>query len=1472
RSRLAELAAKRNGNKGRNSDLVYDEVDENEYRNIVRSRLEEDDFVEDDNGEGYAETGADDWDTRHSYYSDEEESPMKSKSRGNAHGRKRNQTAAKDDGNIGKFLQSKKVISLKPKPVMPMNSKQDDEDFMDDLINNIADDIDIPFSSPSNKANSKKARLNHTPVTKRPRIIEPSVSLKKSLPKFSDNDMMNLDLGHEDLDVDIEMDIPSALPPSSPSVKAFERQRQVPHLETLIKEGLSNHEYPSDDEDEILVPQRPTARALTANQTSKVNFGLNGEHNAVPMSSPQKSDNAVNRNSNEAGVKFSMEPMMPLSGAQVEPKEVVSPSTNKLQFYWLDYTEVKDILVLFGKVQLVDQPERYVSCCLQVRGIHRDVYFLPRDHRMRNGLLTHETVDLADVHDEVSGILNQRNLKEFRSKPCTRKYCFEIPGVPKETEYLKVLYPYNRESLPADLEGETFSRVFGASTSLFEQFVLNRRIMGPCWLEIASPEFDSVKNTSWCKIDVLANSPLNVVPLPDSADLPPPTLNIMSLSIRTTMNDAANAQELIALSYKIFENTPMDETTPAERLSHRSKTIVRPPNQIFPMGFEQEINKLGDKSIMVRKTEKEMITIFLSHVQNYDPDVIVGHQLENIHLNILLARMKTNKTKNWSKIGRLRRTDWPQSFGKGANNVFAERQCLSGRLLCDISNDLGKSLMSKCQSWSLSEMCSLILGGIERREFDIVINKNSRVDTARGLYDFINHNNVDALYIMAIAFKVQILPLSKQLTNLAGNSWARTLSGTRAERNEYILLHEFVKQKYIVPDKAGYNNTTNKSEESVQTSTRAAPAAHKKKDTFKGGLVFEPEKGLYDHIILVMDFNSLYPSIIQEFNICFTTVNRSECAEYDEKPPEVPDSALELGILPRLIQTLVQRRREVKRLLKDPKASEVQRTQWDIKQQALKLTANSMYGCLGYEKSRFYARPLAMLTTLKGREILMNTKELAESKSLKVVYGDTDSVMINTNVDSYEEAMKIGNEFKRAVNESYKLLEIDIDNLFRRLLLYAKKKYAALNMSVLPNGEIKTMMEIKGLDMRRREYCGLSKKASQKILDEILSGKPSEDAIATIHEYLRTLSAEMRNDEIKLNQYIIHTQLSKRPEDYPGAKSMPQVQVALRKIRKGGRVNAGDVIAYITTAPPMDENNKPIIPILPAPERAYSVSEVIESKGELKPDVDWYLEKQIFPPIERLCGTIPGTDASRLAECLGMDTRRYINQYSSHHNQGEGNSGEIFQLESTIDDSSRYKDAKPLILTCGNTACKATFGFMGIAHATVKEINGDGLLCPQCSHRISMTRVNCQLESLIRFEIARYYTGWLTCDDSSCGLRTRQINVYGKRCLGSRGLARGCRGIMRYEYSDKMLYRQLCYFESLFDIGKAKKLAERRTSSGEAEAEIKIRNSDLVQPDQVNLFAELNRTRFDKTKREVIDKYLKNCGRRYVDMHSIFSF
>lgn len=95
-------------------------------------------------------------------------------------------------------------------------------------------------------------------------------------------------------------------------------------------------------------------------------------------------------------------------------------------------------------------------------------------------------------------------------------------------------------------------------------------------------------------------------------------------------------------------------------------------------------------------------------------------------------------------------------------------------------------------------------------------------------------------------------------------------------RNEFILLHEFHRLKYVCPDKSFSNFKKKASAADEEDGEDAPPAKGRGKAKYAGGLVFEPKRGLWDTYILVMDFNSLYPSIIQEYNIDFTTVEREE--------------------------------------------------------------------------------------------------------------------------------------------------------------------------------------------------------------------------------------------------------------------------------------------------------------------------------------------------------------------------------------------------------------------------------------------------------------------------------------------------------------------------------------------------------------------------------------------------------------------
>ncbi len=997
-----------------------------------------------------------------------------------------------------------------------MQATAEDEAFMADLLGEV-DSNAIPARSYARKAiksaTRRKIRVLSPPLTQERQVQHKSdllVDTPPAQPNFEDDDGIFNSMEDED-------NVPMTDPlPSSPIAKVVARKSQA-----QVKEE-------EEDDDLMEVAQAfGDEGATTSNINMKAsrpplkiqNFGLPSPDNSSPTLPPITDVDASAWKNITAKLNIISSPASDSrTFGKMRPQDAVEDD-GSLQMFWMDYTEVNGSLCLFGKVK--DKATgKYVSAFIKVDNVLRNLYFLPRKYKHRNGRETTEEVEMNDVYQEVDALMSKLKVGMHKIKSCTRKYAFELPNIPKEAEYLKLLYPYDKQALPLESQGETFSRVFGTNTALFEQFVLYRNIMGPCWLRIEDADFTAVNNASWCKLECAVTKPSLITPIPDSKDLEAPRLTLMSLALRTQLNVKENKQEILMVSARVYEDVSLTDPTPPERLPSTTFTVMRPSSSSYPTGFAAECKKQRG-NLILEKSEQFLLSRFLALFERTDPDVLMGFQLQEVDYSILLNRIREKKTPGWHRIGRMKRGDWPKNFNKGGSSFFAERHLLAGRLMCDLANDMGKSLMTKCQQWSLTEMCQLYLGPeCIRRDLDNEAVLKTWATTRDGLLDYVAHCDADTFLVAALVLKLQMLPLTKVLTNLAGNSWARTLSGTRAERNEYILLHEFHRNKYICPDKI-YGKSKTKVEEEPADGEEEADT--KKKDKYKGGLVFEPEKGLYDKYILVMDFNSLYPSIIQEFNICFTTVDRSENSENknEEKIPEIPVSQAP-GVLPKLIATLVNRRREVKKLMKDKHASVEQLALWDTKQMALKLTANSMYGCLGYTQSRFYARPLAMLTTFKGREILQSTKKLAEDSQLQVIYGDTDSVMINTNANNMAEALKMGHEFKRSVNAQYGLLEIDIDNIFRRLLLHAKKKYAAINM-VEVDGKFVDKLEVKGLDMRRREYCGLSKEISQRLLNEILSGDDPELVLEKIHEYLRDISGKMRENAVPAQKYIIYT-------------------------------------------------------------------------------------------------------------------------------------------------------------------------------------------------------------------------------------------------------------------------------------------------------------------------------------------------------------
>ncbi len=389
----------------------------------------------------------------------------------------------------------------------------------------------------------------------------------------------------------------------------------------------------------------------------------------------------------------------------------------------------------------------------------------------------------------------------------------------------------------------------------------------------------------------------------------------------------------------------------------------------------------------------------------------------------------------------------------------------------------------------------------------------------------------------------------------------------------------------------------------------------------------------------------------QEYNICFTTVSRYRPVKEDGSPnedfiPEQPPPDCSAGVLPTEIRKLVESRKAVKNLLKDPKLSPEQRMQYDIRQKALKLTANSMYGCLGFSHSRFFAKPLAALITAKGREILLTTKSLVEKMNLEVIYGDTDSIMINSNSTDYRATMELGGRVKQEVNKMYKLLELDIDGVYKYMLLLKKKKYAAVAMHMQGDREV-LERELKGLDIVRRDWSQLASSAGKCILDKILSDASADERVAFVHEKLESLATELRDGKISLSDLAITKQLTKNPQDYADKKALPHVQVAVRMNSKAGgkKLRAGDTVEYVICA---DGSG------LPATQRAYHVDEVRE-REDLKVDTEYYLAQQLHPVVARLCEPLDGTDNSRIALHLGLNPDQYRKSTTTEEREEERN-------------------------------------------------------------------------------------------------------------------------------------------------------------------------------------------------------------------------
>jgi len=1480
RSRLDEIDAEVDA-----IENVYDELDEEQYRALVQKRREAGgDFVVNDDGEGYEDLGEEeDWTEANPNYSDDdeydadgrrvakavEEAPKRVKLDAKEKARRANAKAKDKAGLLAGGVAKKKKLD-------DVAEEADTDALLEDILAGVDVDVGAPAVAPRRVAPpAPVVRPAPAPVLRRsPRKAAAIVAATR-----------------------VKTDSPTS---AKKSVK-FEMDAVVAEEEDLPTGDCGGFNDADDDQyvdAPVPMEEEPTPDAAEAAMDVDTAVVKPKHEQAPEKVSTLKTLDDEDLMLEESGPVTQDSAPVSFNGT-----ELPQDADGSMPFFFMDAHEERESpgqVFLFGRVPVSnDANAQTVSACAVVQNMQRSMFVIPtpgtfddpdgsleelgqameetrRDFKFnpdneekkvkaadaKKALMKALIPKSASLREEIKEVLKARKIENFKISLVRRHYCFERKDIPRGPIFvLKVKTPGTTMAFPSDMKGKNYIAIMGTQAPMLELLTLKSKLKGPSWISLhGATVVPQDKQKSWCKLELaLPLAHKGVRPQVHSMTLrrESPRLTVASLNLQTIINQQTNVNEIAVASVEYLRDVSCDGATTAVDLRKglRHFTVVRkldglemPPNWQQTVTHENSTNPIAKRTGSVvlasQTSELGLLNFLLAKLHQLDPDVIVGHNIGGFNLDVLLRRLQANKIGHWSRIGRMKRTRMPNingtggAYGGGAS--MGALQCVAGRLLADTYLS-AKDILNKEVSYTLSSLSETQLG-VRRLEVASTEIPNHYQD-AHALMHLIKCTEQDAKLSLHLMFKMEVIPLTKQLSNIAGNMWSKTLGHTRAQRVEYLLLHEFHSRKYIVPDRL-----------SSKERRRVASASGiddddggKKGPSYAGGLVLEPKKGLYDTFVLVLDYQSLYPSIIQEYNICYTTVNR-HFNEGEESTVELPQSVADdrdFAVLPSVIKKIVDSRKEVKGLM-GRESDPGRKKQYDLRQLALKLTANSMYGCLGFSASRFFAEPIAALITSQGRNILQRTVDLARTKcELDVIYGDTDSIMVNTKSHDFVQARVLGNKLIRFVNMEYRKLVLEEDYVFKAMLLLKKKKYAALKVVPGPNNTKTTKLEMKGLDIVRRDWCPLVKELGTECLKELLEcGEDIEDRVNTIHDELRKVRADMVANQINIEKYVITKQLTKSVDEYPDAKHQAHVMVAKRRLEAGKQdgVKAGETVPYIIAL----ESDMSLEDIANGKagssggkglaERAFHPEEVIE-RG-LKVDLHYYLSQQVHPVISRLCTPIEETDGAKMAECLGLDSNKFRAQLRAADDEfDDGYSGGSFALE----DEERFKHCKPLELHAQDGSM---FQFCGIRQVLDGKVAANAALAPptpgaddkenaqmnsQTSGKVIVPSVSSasfanQVRLAVREHIKEYYAAPLRSDDDVDGSTTRNIALRvhhsDDNLTGTLNADPLSKGRMQKTIREEDLYNQLLYYKRLLSTEDALRSEKDKTTRNEKHMKI----------------------------------------------------
>nr|MDO8044470.1 DNA-directed DNA polymerase I [Candidatus Baldrarchaeota archaeon] len=399
--------------------------------------------------------------------------------------------------------------------------------------------------------------------------------------------------------------------------------------------------------------------------------------------------------------------------------------------------------------------------------------------------------------------------------------------------------------------------------------------------------------------------------------------------------------------------------------------------------------------------------------------------------------------------------------------------------------------------------------------------------------DLTTFNNNLTLKLIILLMRISRLPM-EDLVRQGVSSWVKSL---------FYAEHRI--RNYLIPrpeEITGLKGTVD-----------TTPIIKGKK--YKGAIVVEPKPGVHFNVV-VLDFASLYPSVIKKYNLSYETVRcvHPECR--DQKVPETNHWVCKKrrGLTSQIIGFLRDIRvKWFKPMSKNKNLSDEVRNWYSVVQQALKVFINASYGVFGAEHFPFYCLPVAESTAAIGRYAIMKTIKKAKELGVEVVYGDTDSVFLK---EPSEE--KIRELIRWSSGELG--IELDVDKVYRYLALSQRKKNY---LGVFDDGSV----DIKGLTGKKRNTPIFLQKAFMevvRVLGEVKSAEDFEKAKEKIREIAQECYRKLEERKYSLEELAFKVQLTKPLKQY--VKTTPQHVKAARMLAAQGKdIRPGDIITFVKT-------------------------------------------------------------------------------------------------------------------------------------------------------------------------------------------------------------------------------------------------------------------------------------------------------------------